>query len=85
MGSAKDTRRVVTDEDAKRISRVEELSYELKIEQVGRHSLHRLVHKPFQRAGNFWIGALGRLELDRLQRHAGPVDEEFLSKPAGAY
>ena len=34
MGSAKDTRRVVTDEDASRISRVEELSYELKIEQV---------------------------------------------------
>ena len=34
MGSAKDTRRVMTDEDAKRISRVEELSYELKIGQV---------------------------------------------------
>jgi CBS domain-containing protein/anti-sigma regulatory factor (Ser/Thr protein kinase) len=34
MGGAKDNRRVVTDEDAKRISRVEELSYELKIGQV---------------------------------------------------
>ena len=34
MGGAKDNRRVMTDEDARRISRVEELSYELKIEQV---------------------------------------------------
>jgi len=34
MGSAKDNRRVVTDLDAERISRVEELSYELKIGQV---------------------------------------------------
>ncbi len=34
MGRGKDNRHVVTDEEATRISRVEELSYELKIEQV---------------------------------------------------
>jgi CBS domain-containing protein/anti-sigma regulatory factor (Ser/Thr protein kinase) len=34
MGSPKDTRRVMTDDDARSISRVEELSYELKIGQV---------------------------------------------------
>jgi CBS domain-containing protein/anti-sigma regulatory factor (Ser/Thr protein kinase) len=42
MGTNKELHRVVTDKDADHISRVEELSYELKIADVMTHQLHTL-------------------------------------------